>query len=450
MKKIKIMRMGFLTVLIIMLAVPVIEFNFKENCASPIDNRMLTEWDLHTENTTAMIDDYVNDRIGMRTEAIDEYTLLNDKVFGMMIHPTYTYGKNDYVFFQMSIEEPEETFFDLFCAYLRRVQDYCEERNVPFIYCLNPSKITVYEQYLPKGYHYKDKVNQIMRIKLEEYGVNYISNEELLKEKSKSEQVYNVKFDAGHWNDWGAFYGTNHLLEKVAEYFPEVKPHEISDFDIEYVNQDSLLVSHFPINEDVPYFSDKDEQYIEDITSQYESLKLDENYHDMACLVNRKEGAEALPKVLMFQGSYYNERYRFLESSFKEYDAIHNYENFIDFEYYFNIFQPDCVILETAEYATNGDYFSYEGLEHKQLNHWLDVEQHEDELEALEQYPYDIEEADRLVKIDVNLDEGVSAGYLIMKGRQFDFAISEDGTVAECTLDRENYEPDGAKVFWIR
>lgn len=163
MKKIKIMRMGFLTVLIIMLAVPVIEFNFKENCASPIDNRMLTEWDLHTENTTAMIDDYVNDRIGMRTEAIDEYTLLNDKVFGMMIHPTYTYGKNGYVFFQMSIEEPEETFFDLFCAYLRRVQDYCEERNVPFIYCLNPSKITVYEQYLPKGYHYKDKVNQIMQ-----------------------------------------------------------------------------------------------------------------------------------------------------------------------------------------------------------------------------------------------------------------------------------------------
>ena len=58
------------------------------------------------------------------------------------------------------------------------MQDYCEERNVPFIYCLNPSKITVYEQYLPKGYHYKDKINQIMRIKLEEYGVNYISNED--------------------------------------------------------------------------------------------------------------------------------------------------------------------------------------------------------------------------------------------------------------------------------
>lgn len=101
-----------------------------------------------------MVDDYINDRVGMRTEAIDTYTLLNDKVFGMMIHPTYTYGKDGYIFFQMSIESPEPTFFDLFCAYLRQVQDYCEERNVPFIYCLNPSKITVYEKYLPEGYQY--------------------------------------------------------------------------------------------------------------------------------------------------------------------------------------------------------------------------------------------------------------------------------------------------------
>lgn len=450
MKKNKKVKIGFLVILVVMLVIPVAKFNFEKNYASPIDNRMLTEWDLHTGNITEMVDDYVNDRIGMRTEAIDEYTLLNDKVFGMMIHPTYTYGKDGYVFFQMSIEEPEETFFDLFCAYLKRVQDYCEERNVPFIYCLNPSKITVYEQYLPKGYQYKDKVNRIMHTKLEEYGINYISNEELLKEKSKTEQVYNVKFDAGHWNDLGAFYGTNHILEKVSEYFPAVKPYKMTDFTIDYVNQNSLLVSHFPIDEDVPTFIDNNENNIEDITHLYKALKLDENYHDMKCLVNKKEGAEELPKVLMFQGSYYNERYQFMESAFKEYDAIHNYENFIDFDYYFNIFQPDCVILETAEYATNGVYFSYEGLRNKQLNSLLDVEKHSDELEGIEQYKYSIEESGSLVKININLNEKVSAGYLIMNGHQFDFSISEDGLIAECTVDKKNYNLDDAKVFWIR
>ena len=114
MKKLKGRKIGFLIILVVMLVIPIAKFNFKEDYASSVDNRMLTEWDLHTENTTAMIDDYVNDRIGMRMEAIEEYTLLNDKVFGMMIHPTYTYGKNGYVFFQMSNEEPEETFLICF------------------------------------------------------------------------------------------------------------------------------------------------------------------------------------------------------------------------------------------------------------------------------------------------------------------------------------------------
>lgn len=285
--------------------------------------------------------------------------------------------------------------------------------------------------------------------KLKEYGVNYITNEDLMKRKSKTEQVYNMKFDAGHWNDLGAFYGTNHILEKVSEYFPAVKPHEMSDFTVTYAHEDSLLVSHFPIDEDVPVFSDNNAENIEDITEQYQALKMDENYHEMECLVNKKEGAEELPKVLVFQGSYYNERYQFLESSFKEYDAIHNYENFLDFDYYFNVFQPDCVIMESAEYATNGVYFSYEGLENKKLNPVLDVEKHEDELESLDAYDPKIKESGNLVKISVKLNEKVSAGYLIMDGRQFDFAVGEDGMSAECTVDKQNFDQEQAQVFWV-
>src|SRR5699024_5677544 len=102
--------------------------------------------------------------------------------------------------------------------------------------------------------------------KLEEYEVNYITNEELLKEKSRTEQVYNVKYDAGHWNDLGAFYGTNHILEKVSEYFPEVKPRDISEFEVTEVKQTSLPVSHFEIDEKVPVFTDKNQANIEDIT----------------------------------------------------------------------------------------------------------------------------------------------------------------------------------------
>ena len=443
MRKIKIC---FLVALCAALALPLVAFNFEKDYASPIDNRMLTEWDLYTGDITGMVDSYLNDRIGFRTEAIDTYTVLNDRLFGMMIHPTYTYGKDGYVFFQMSYESPEPVFFDLFCAYLRQVQDYCEERDVPFIYCLNPSKITVYEEYLPEGYHYQDKVNTIMKEKLEEYGVNYITNEELLKEKSRTEQVYNVKYDAGHWNDLGAFYGTNHILEKVSEYFPEVKPRDISEFEVTEVKQTSLPVSHFEIDEKVPVFTDKNQANIEDITGEYSGLKMDQNYNELSCWVNHADGAETLPRVLVFQGSYYNERYQFMQSAFREYDAVHNYENFINFDYYFNVFQPDCVIMETAEYATNGAYFSYEGLESKELNPLLDVKAHESDLLSLSDMDYTAAEDGSLLTLQFAVPGNISRGWLVIGEKQFDLAFEEE--VAECTIDKKYFDEGKARVYF--
>lgn len=447
MKKIRII---FLIVLCSIVVLHILNFNTQSECVSQIDNRMLTEWDLSAEDTTNMIDSYLNDRIGFRTEAIDTYTQLNDKIYGMMIHPSYAYGKDGYVFQQMSFENPEPTFFDLFCSYLKQVQNYCEEREVPFIYCLNPSKVTIYEQYLPAGYHYKNKVNNLMIQKLEEYGVNYITNEDILEEKSKTEQVYNVKFDAGHWNDLGAFYASNHLLEKVAEYFPEVTPREESDFEITEVLQTTLPVSHFEIEEYVPFFQDKNQENIENITEAYSSLEMNENYHMLACLVNQEENAEELPRVLMFQGSYYNDRYQFLQSAFEEYDAVHNYENFLEFDYYFNIFQPECVILETAEYATNGAFFSYQGLEEKELNPKLDVEGNRDKVEKLDESQYEKKENGNLLTITVNCPENTTRGYLIIGEKQFDFKIVQEENKAVCTIDKKNYENDAVEVFWER
>ena len=442
MKKIKIL---FLVILCAAIVLPVAAFNFQKDCASPIDNRMLTEWDLGSSDITGMVDLYINDRIGFRTEAISAYTELNDKIFGMMIHPTYTYGKEGYVFFQMGDEWVDPTFFDLFCGYLRKVQDYCEERGVPFIYCLNPSKITVYEQYLPVGFHYQNRVNTLMEEKLEKYGVNYISNEQLLKEKSRTEQVYNVKYDAGHWNDLGAFYATNHILEKVSEYFPAVSQRDISEFEIGTAHQTSLPVSHFEIDEDVPVFSDKNQANIENITDQYKEMELNENYNVLSCLVNHKEGAEALPRVLVFQGSYYNTRFQYMQSAFQEYDAVHNYENFINFEYYFNIFQPDCVVLETAEYATNAVYFSYGGLESKELNPILDTELYADEMTDLSRIDHAIEEKGSLVKITIQNADDVERGYLVIGDRQFDFSIKEG--YVECTIDKKYFDEASAKVY---
>ncbi|HJD29876.1 MAG TPA: hypothetical protein H9914_12925, partial [Candidatus Blautia avicola] len=253
---------------------------------------------------------------------------------------------------------------------------------------------------------------------------------------------------AGHWNDLGAFYGTNHILEKVSEYFPNVQPRDLSEFEIGTIHETSLSVSHFAIDEDVPAFWDKNQENIEDRTENYRSMKLDQNYNALFCLTNHKEGSEELPRVLVFQGSYYNERLQYFQSAFQEYDAVHNYENLLDFDYYFNIFQPDCVILETAEYATNGAYFSYEGLDNKELNPVLDTEKYGDQLIELSQMDYSVTQDGNLVTISMDIPREAQRGYLIMGERQFDFSLDQESKTAECTTDIQYFQEDSAKVFF--
>lgn len=129
----------------------------------------------------------------------------------------------------------------------------------------------------------------------------------------------------------------------------------------------SLMVSHFPIDEEIPVFQNIQEGNIISLKNDYSALKLNKNYRNIDVLLNTK-ATEDLPKVLFFQGSYMNGRRKFLESRIKEYDSIHNYENILNFDYYFNIFQPDCVIFETAEYTVNGNYFDYETMQNVDFN----------------------------------------------------------------------------------
>ncbi len=366
----KIIRIVFVLVISCIIGICLLNFNFEPNSISEIDNRELADFPIpgaEDMDYTEAVDNYVSDRIGFRTEAIDAFTWLNDKLFGEMIHPTYTYGKDGYIFFKMPDEDYDIAWMDAFIEFLVDIQTYCEERDVPFIFWLDPAKITVYSEYLPNGYNYTGAGLSYLIQRLDEAQINYVNTTNLLIEKSKSEQVFNIKYDAGHWNDLGAFYATNTVLEKMQEYFPGIHQNTFEDFNRTTEHVTSLMVSHFPIDEEIPVFQNIQEGNIISLKNDYSALKLNKNYRNIDVLLNTK-ATEDLPKVLFFQGSYMNGRRKFLESRIKEYDSIHNYENILNFDYYFNIFQPDCVIFETAEYTVNGNYFDYETMQNVDFN----------------------------------------------------------------------------------
>ena len=63
------------------------------------------------------------------------------------------------------------------------------------------------------------------------------------------------------------------------------------------------------------------------------------------------------PSILVFRGSYFLDKEKFLVDSFSESVFIHSYYNIFDLDYYIDRYNPDIVLFESVEYATINKYF---------------------------------------------------------------------------------------------
>ncbi len=361
MKKLQIISLVlFFTVLLL----PMAFFNFESDAISEIDNRTLAGNPFtESEDLTEGIEDYINDRIGFRDEMISSYTIFNDRLFGKMVHPSYIYGEDGYVF-GAGITTVYTSFNDYHVAFadmVKELQDYCEARDVPFLFVFEPAKPAVYSDKIAEGTNYDREWVDLFLAELDERGVNYLDNTVTLQNaRDAGIAVFNQKYDANHWNDNGAFYGTQAMLERMQELNPNIHVNQLSEFTISSEHQDSLLVSNFPIDEDVPSYLLKDVETTEK-AEDYSGISLDEQFQGFSYTVNQDRVDEGSPRTLMFQGSYMNTYGRkFMMNALGEYISVHDYQNVLDLPYYFNLFQPELVVFEVAEYTLEDYYFSYE------------------------------------------------------------------------------------------
>ena len=427
----------FLTIIL----VPIFSFNFQSNAISAIDNRMLTENPFSSEtledggDLTDTVQNYVNDRIGFRDSMILAYTLLNDRVFGKMVHPSYTYGKDGYVFGEgiTTVSYAYSDFHEAFADMVLEIQNYCTERGIPFLFVFNPAKPAVLTQYLPDGINYDRSWVDDFLAALDARQVHYIDNTDLLIEKTEyGEVVFDQKYDANHWNDLGAYYGCNAILEELKKDLPAIHLTQPSEMEVGQALQTSLPVSQFPIYELVPDITIS-MQVTTDRTALYdEELERDPSYTAFTYYQNVDRIEEGAPKVLVFQGSYMNNfGYQYLANGFGEYISVHDYQNVLDFSYYYNIFQPDAVIFEVAEYTFYDIYFDYDSMSQFVANPSLSAV--EAETEALEEQPLvweqlTVEEGSALTKIYWNTDLSFEAVWLCLD-EEYDMKTSETGYV---------------------
>ena len=434
----------FIIVCLVLTIIPFLMMNRQEDIASTIDNRKLAEApEFGTENFTTDYEVYLQDRIGFRNQMVNIYALFNDKAFNELTHPTYTYGQDGYVFFKMHPNNPYGDYPKQFADMVKKLQIYCESRGTKFYFIFDPEKTSVYRNYLPKGVNYDNSWVNEMFSYMDKLEINYVDNSQLLIEKSQKEQVFNRVYDAGHWNDLGMFYGTNALWERIHEDFPAVTTMKKNEFNITEVEKTTLPISEFKISELVPQYELK--QKIQTNTQRWhKKVKQHPSYQAFRYEKNMSAEAKRFPNILFFQGSYYNRGARFIASRSNTYVGIHNYQNVFELPYYYNIFKPDIVILDAAEYVFSDSYFDSSKMKKMKLNPSLSLESY-----SLENVTRTAQRVNSSTDADMILDSKVDRifledeykkaeyAYLLINNEVYDF-IQNDNRTLELSLAHGN------------
>ena len=426
MKKVKIIS---IILFFVTLAIPLSTFNFTPNQISEIDNRKLTENPFTSESDDVLKDStaYFQDRIGLRNQMIYGYTLLHDKIFSEMVHPSYTYGQDDYVYFKMSKNNKYDDYEKTFVNFVDKAKNYCETRDIPFVFAFSPSKISTINNKLPIGVNYDYSWVYDMFSEMNHRNIRYVDNLKALKELYNSgEKIFNKQYNAGHWNDLGAFYGVNEILKELQNDHPTIHINSLDEFEIENKLQTSLMVSQFPIEDyDIIFTLKKPTKNI--IELYKDELKVDKRYPTIGYYVNENATSENKTRVLVFQGSYMNGMgYKFFENACAEYIHIHDYQNVIDMEYYINIFQPDCVVFECAEYVLNDTYFDSSKMAEKTFNPALSQVTEKNEI-VLTESDCEINTDGNITDISVTVPNGYKYYYLTAGGITLDLVKDENG-----------------------
>lgn len=415
---------------LLILSLPIVTINLKPDQVSTIDNRKLVMFPdfKTTKGLNVEIENFLSDRIGFRSQMINAYTNLNNTIFDIMVHPTYTYGQEGYIFFQMKPEILDVQYLDVFANLIARLQGYCKDRGVQFLYCLEPTKVSIYSEYLPKGVNFRNlRVNYLLKM-LQEKNIRYVDNTPALKQEKKRLQLFNVKYDAGHWNDNGAFVGISNIFDELIKTSKNIAPLNIKDYKITSVEKTTLLVSYFKIHDKTdiyePLNSKSQKQEIYD-----EFIQIDHNHSFFAHYINSNN--PKAPKIMIFRGSYFNDKEKFIVDNFSEVILIHNYVNVLNLGYYFNIFQPDIVLFQSVEYATIPAYFPNDLMAkltfNKPYNAFRDLPVSQFAIITGERYE-DQKGDSPLTNITYNIvGEKISYAYAKINDQMFDFNIDSSG-----------------------
>lgn len=239
----QILLVGFLVILFSPLLFMYIGLNKSKDNNEFRTKAEVPKWDLMDwENYLKKYNVYFEDQFGFRSELIQFYANYKTRIWhSSPIPDKVLIGKNNWLY---TVEDSlMEDYRGIRKFKQRQLEEiytnimYRKERlkkmGIEYLIVVAPNKQTIYPEYIPSEFSIVNKETRWKQTKtyLLNKGIDFIIDpaDELLKQKNSYQSYYKTDL---HWNNMGAFIASNLLLEQIQKKFPQVKMHDLKEYQI--------------------------------------------------------------------------------------------------------------------------------------------------------------------------------------------------------------------------
>ena len=233
----KYLRILFATLFILLIVTPILLFNWKGKI-SEREKRNLAEFPRLSSNNKlnskifSECDEYLKDRFGMRSEAVDLANIINHDILRDISNDRVLIGKNNWLFYisgdnfndfmknnlfnQNDLEKINKQFTERLA--------WCEKNNIKCIVLIPPNKHNVYPEFYPfdRPAGMTRTGQLITYMKNEGSPVDVIYPLDLLLSKKK-DYAYPLYYEMDtHWNQTAAYNVSKVIEERMRQMFPQM------------------------------------------------------------------------------------------------------------------------------------------------------------------------------------------------------------------------------------
>jgi hypothetical protein len=357
--KIKNLSIVGTVIFLSVLVTPMLFVNFSGGEISERENRVFASRPpislLFTDPTSFVnqFDNWFSDNIGFREYMINSYKAIDSlDVRVQYTDGQYTYlvGEEGHHFFAhtngwMINKFQGEPFLSqarltALVDGLSKIKAFLDERNIPFVVMFATDKETIYPEFYPKSIKKGEgepQLETITKYVREKTYVDVFNLIESLYDEKENYLLYpkDNKGDLAHYNEMGAFFAYQELMEHIDDYIPNIHTFQINDIDI--LKNENGVVDIKLKNE--ASFKLADAEFFDGVDINHASFEAYENLDS------------ELPTILIMRDSYMGSGIflsRYIPRHFGKTISFHFY-NMKYFYNYVELFEPDIVVFEVSE-----------------------------------------------------------------------------------------------------